>query len=123
LQEAESRDLSLASHGTTDFAIHIALAEVVLGSRGIFIASRTVLTCWREAMLVSAKIVLDSHRVCLGSPQTIIGLQRVLFVSTETYFQEVVRAALATLTSLYLRTCKGLVLPPERSCSNPSWSK
>jgi len=44
-QEAESRDLSLASHTTTNFAIHIALAEAILGSQGTFIASRTVLTC------------------------------------------------------------------------------
>ena len=59
-QEAESRDLSLASHVTTDFEIHIALAEAVLGSRGTIIASRTVLTCWRETMLVSTEAVLDS---------------------------------------------------------------
>jgi len=82
-----------------------------------------MLTCWRGAMLVSAETVLDSHRVCLASPETVIGLQRALSVSTETYFQELTRGALATLTSLCLRICMGLLLPPERSCSNFSWSK
>jgi len=32
-QEAESRDLSLASHETIDFAIHIGLTKAVLGSQ------------------------------------------------------------------------------------------
>ena len=74
-------------------------------------------------MLVSAETVLDSHRVCLASPETVIGLQKVLFVSTETYFEEVARGALAKLTSLCLRTCRELVLPLERSCLNIFWSK
>ena len=103
------------------FSIHIALAETVLGSQGTFIASRTMLTCWRGAVLVSAKTVLDSHRICLALPETIIGLQSALFVSTETCFQELAKGALATLTSL--RKCRELVLPSERSCSNLSWSK
>ena len=55
-------------------------------------------------MLVSAETVLDSHRICVASPETEIGLQRALFVSTETCFQEVARGALAMLTSLCLRT-------------------
>ena len=76
-QEAESRDLSLGSHRTTAFAIHIALAEAVLGSQGTFIASRTVLICWRVAMLVSAETMLDSHRVCFASHEVVIGLQKV----------------------------------------------
>jgi len=122
-QEAESRDLSLASRGTTAFAIHIALAEAVLGSQETFIASRTVLICWRVVMLVSADTVLDSHRVYLASLETVIALQRVLSVSIETYLQELARGALATLTYLCLRTRRGLFLPPERSCSNFSLSK
>ena len=95
-QEAESRDLSLASHKTTNFAIHIALAEAVLDSRGTFIASRVVLTCWCEAMLVPTETMFDSHRVYLASPEAVKGLQRALFVSTETCFQELTRGALAS---------------------------
>ena len=74
-------------------------------------------------MSVSAETMLDSHRVCLVSPETVKGLQGALFVSTETCFQEVARGTLATLTFLCLRTCKGFVLPSERSCSNLFWSK
>jgi len=66
-------------------------------------------------MLVFAKTMLDSHRVYLASLETVIGLQRALSVSTKTYFQELARGALTTLTSLCLRTCRGLVLPLERS--------
>ena len=43
-----------------------------------------MLICWRVAMLVSAEIVLDSHKVCLASPETVISLKRALFVSIET---------------------------------------
>ena len=66
-QEAESRDLSTA------FAIHIALAKTILGSQGTFIASHTVLICWRVTTLVSVETVLDWHKVCLASPEAVIG--------------------------------------------------
>ena len=79
-QEAESRDLSPASHEITDFAIHVALAEAVLGSQGTFVASRATLIHWREAKLVSVETVLDSNRVCLVSCEAVIGSQRTLLV-------------------------------------------
>ena len=80
MQEAESKDLSLALHKTIDFAIHIPLAEAVLGSQGTFIASRTVLICWRGVMLVSTETVLDSHRVCNRLAESLICLNRDLLL-------------------------------------------
>ena len=41
-QEAESRNLSLVSHETTDFTTHITLPGGVLGSQGTFVASRAM---------------------------------------------------------------------------------
>ena len=106
-----------------DFAIHIVLAEAALGSQGTFIASRATLTCWREAKLVSVETIIGSRRACLSSCEVVLGSQRTSVVSTETFFQEVARGALTTLTFLCLRTCRELVVPLERSCSNFSWSK
>jgi len=79
-QEAESRDLSLASHEITDFAIHIALVETVLGSQGTFVASQAMLIHWHEANLVFVETVLDTNRVCLASREAAVGSQRTLLV-------------------------------------------
>jgi len=69
--------------------------------------------------------VIGSRRACLASREAVIGSQRtfVVSVSIEPCFQGVAIGALATLTFLCLRTRRGLMLPPERSCSNFSWSK
>ena len=45
--EAESRE------GLVAFATHITFEEVIVGSRGTFIASRTMFTHWSGAKLVS----------------------------------------------------------------------
>jgi len=64
---------------------------------------------------------LHCDTVSLLRQETIICLQRALSVSTETCFEELARGALATATSLCLRICKGLLLPPGRTCLNFYW--
>jgi len=123
-QEAGSRE------EIVNFAIHIAFEEAALGSHETFIASRATLTRWRGANLVSVETVIGSGRACLGLRgaclvlrKAVLGSQGTSVVSTETCFQEVAKNALATLTFLCLCTCRGLVLPSKRSCSNFSRSK
>ena len=101
-----------------DFTTHVAFEEAVLGSQGTFIASHATLTHWYGAKLVFVETVIGSRRARLASHGAVIGLQRTSVVSTETFFQEAARGALATLTFMCLRTRGGLVLPAERSCSN-----
>jgi len=100
LHEAELRE------EIRDFATHIAFEKAILGSLGNFIASRAMLKRWCGANLVSVETMIGSRRACLASRKAMIGLQRTSVVSTETYFQEVARGALATLTFLCLRTCR-----------------
>jgi len=122
--EAESRE------GIVDFAIHIVLAEAVLGSQGTSLALRAKFIPWREARLVSVETkigsrgaYLGSHEACLISREAVIGSQRTSVVSTETCTQEVAKGALPTLTFLRLRTCRGFVLPPREKLFKLSLDK
>ena len=94
-----------------DFAIHIALLEAVLGSHGTFTVSRATLVCWCGASLVPVGTVIGSRGACLASHEVELGSQGTLIVSTETCFSEVAKDTLAILTFLYLRICRGLLLP------------
>ena len=82
-----------------DFATHITFEEVVVGSQGTFIASRTTFIRWHGAKLVPVETLIGSCRACLALRETVIGSEGTSVVSTETCFQEVARGALATLTS------------------------
>jgi len=67
----------LASHeagsrGVVDFATHIAFEEAAFGSYGTFVVSRTMLTRWRGANLVSSvETVIGSRRACLGRAEPV----------------------------------------------------
>ena len=88
-----------------DFAIHIVLAEAVLGSHGTFIVSRAMLVRWHRANLVQVRVViglrgacLGSRRACLASHEAVLGSQRTLIVLIETCFLKVAKGTLTTLT-------------------------
>ena len=49
------------------------MAEVILGSRGGFVASQAALARWCEADLVFVEIMLDLCWVCLASKEVVIG--------------------------------------------------
>jgi len=100
-----------------------SIAEAILGSHGTLEGSRATLSRWRGANLVSVGTVIGSRRVCLVSHEAKLGSWRTSVVSSETYFLDVAKGTLATLTFLCLHICRGFLLPPVRSCSNFSWSK
>ena len=108
-----------------DFATRIALVEAIIGSHGTFEGSRAMLVRWRGSNLVPVGTVIGSCRAYLGSRRAYLALREAVLgsrifsvVSVETCFSEVSKGTLAMLTFLFLHKCKGLLLPPMRSCSN-----
>ena len=106
--ELVSFDTMVGSRGAC-----IALCEARIGSQRIFVVSHRTLSRWHEAELVSVETVISSRRACLASHEAVIGSQRTFVVSAETCFQEVAIGALAVLTFLCLRTCRGLATSRE----------
>jgi len=77
--EANSREARV------DFAIHIALAEAILGSHGTLEGSRVTLIRWHGANFVPAKTVIGSRRAWLASHEAELGSWRTSVVSSDLF--------------------------------------
>ena len=59
------------------------MAEAVLDSQGTFVVSRTTLTRWRGAELISIETKIGSHGVYLGSRGASLGSREASLASCE----------------------------------------